>query len=124
METSVPANDLEFEGDAGGGRTRLAKLHWPLVLMKFAVSTLFIIIVVRKVAFADLLTQIDRVRLWPLVAGLGLLLTQFPLAGCRWRMVLRACGADASLWLLQNLVWVGQFVNQVDLLPLNALVFG
>ena len=51
--------------------------------------------------------------MWPLLAGLALLAVQFPIAGWRWRMVLRAGGAEVSPWLLQNLVWVGQFVNQV-----------
>jgi glycosyltransferase 2 family protein len=83
------------------------------VLLKLAVTALFIGTVLRQVAVGDLVTVFARARPWPLAAGLGLLLTQFPLAGWRWHLVLRACGAVASPWLLQNLVWVGQFANQI-----------
>jgi uncharacterized membrane protein YbhN (UPF0104 family) len=84
-----------------------------LALGKVSVSILFLLVVLRQVSVGDLLNQLGKTRVWPLLAGLALLLSQFPLAGWRWQMVLRACGVEANAWLLKNLVWIGQFVNQV-----------
>jgi glycosyltransferase 2 family protein len=118
LESTLPITPVREGVSLGRGQTsdvvgRLAKSHGLLALAKLAVTSLFIIVVLRKVAFGDLLTLFGHAQLWPLVAAIGLLLGQFPLAGWRWRMVLRSCGGDASPWLLQNLIWVGQFVNQV-----------
>lgn len=66
-----------------------------------------------QVRVGDLAVQFSRARIWPLLAALALLALQFPIGGWRWHMVLRVGGAEVSPWLLQNLVWMGQFVNQV-----------
>jgi glycosyltransferase 2 family protein len=96
-----------------GGAGRVVAGRALVAAARLAMSVLFFILVLRHVQVGDLAVQYSRARMWPLLAGLALLAIQFPIAGWRWHMVLRVGGAEVSPWLLQNLVWVGQFINQV-----------
>lgn len=61
-------------------------------------------------AFAE---ELRHANTWQLGSAVALLLLQIPLAAWRWQIVLLACGHSAPLVRLQNLIWIGQFANQV-----------
>lgn len=100
-------------GPHRGGAGRVISGRAFIAAAKLAVSILFFILAMHQVRVGDLAVQFSRARIWPLLAALALLALQFPIGGWRWHMVLRVGGAEVSPWLLQNLVWMGQFVNQV-----------
>lgn len=91
----------------------LTRRQLALILVKFAFSITLMAFILSRISLntlADLATNVDA---WPLLAACVLLLSQYPLAGWRWKIVLESCGTDAAVARLQALVWIGQFVNQV-----------
>ena len=83
------------------------------ILIKFAISIALIAFIFSRISLNTLVTFAANVDAWPVLCACILMLMQFPLAGWRWKIVLKSCGPEASVALLQSLVWIGQFVNQV-----------
>jgi glycosyltransferase 2 family protein len=83
------------------------------ILIKFAISIVLIAFIFSRISLNTLATFATNLDAWPLLCACILMLMQFPLAGWRWKIVLKSCGPEASIALLQSLVWIGQFVNQV-----------
>jgi uncharacterized membrane protein YbhN (UPF0104 family) len=83
------------------------------ILIKFAISIVLIAFIFSRISLNTLATFATNVDAWPVLCAFTLMLIQYPLAGWRWKIVLKSCGPEAAVALLQSLVWIGQFVNQV-----------
>jgi glycosyltransferase 2 family protein len=84
-----------------------------LILVKSAFSIALIAFILSRISLNTLAALAAKADAWPLLAACVLLLSQYPLAGWRWKIVLESCGTDAAVARLQALVWIGQFVSQV-----------
>lgn len=83
-----------------------------VLLLKLSVSAAILAFLFKETKVGVLTSQLLGARPLPLALCLALLVTQYPLAALRWRLVLRRLGFRLNAGLLLNLTWIAQFVNQ------------
>ena len=92
--------------------TRSSIKKYTLFGAKAAVTILLIWLVVHNIDVADAVARVERLPLWVIPAGLGLLVMQFVFGALRWRIILREFGEDLSFPTAARLFFEGQFFNQ------------
>jgi glycosyltransferase involved in cell wall biosynthesis/uncharacterized membrane protein YbhN (UPF0104 family) len=97
----------------GAESARANSRSWIGFAIRFGISSLLLIAVVRSIDLAPIEESLGAIR-WEWV-GLAVLtlVFQFPVACLRWALILRPAGYRVPVQSLQRYVWIGQLVNQV-----------